>query len=334
MQTKQWLKDLLKNPKKKALPILSFPSIQLLNVTVQDLISDAETQANGMAAIAQKYDSAAAVSMMDLSVEAEAFGANVHFSPDEVPTVIGRILETPEDAANLKVPPVGAGRTGVYIEAINKAVKKITDRPVLSGVIGPFSLAGRLMDMTEIMVNCYVEPEMVHETLKKASEFITEYILEFKKAGANGVVMAEPAAGLLSPDLHLEFSAKYVKEIIEKVCDDEFIFVYHNCGNVVPLAEDIFNIGADAYHFGNAVKLEDMLKVASIDTPVLGNIDPVSCFRSGTVENVREQTKKLLTELDKYPNFIISSGCDIPPMSNLDNIDAFFDEVKNFYASK
>ncbi|MBS7172993.1 uroporphyrinogen decarboxylase family protein [Blautia caecimuris] len=33
----------------------------------------------------------------------------------------------------------------------------------------------------------------------------------------------------------------------------------------------------------------------------------------------------------KYPNFVISSGCDIPPAAPLENIQAFFDAVKEYY---
>ena len=43
--------------------------------------------------------------------------------------------------------------------------------------------------------------------------------------------MAEPLAGLLSPDLAQEFSADYVKQIVDAVQDDNFLVVYHNCGN-------------------------------------------------------------------------------------------------------
>ena len=78
-------------------------------------------------------------------------------------------------------------------------MRLITDRPVLAGIIGPYSLAGRLLDMTEIMILCYEEPEMVESVLEKATEFLIEYAKAFKEAGANGVCMAEPAAGLLSP---------------------------------------------------------------------------------------------------------------------------------------
>ncbi|MCX6050026.1 MAG: hypothetical protein NT075_33420 [Chloroflexi bacterium] len=131
--------------------------------------------------------------------------------------MVGRLLNSPEDAEALSVPNVGSGRTGIYIDAIKKASELITDRPVFAGVIGPFSLSGRLMDMTEIMINCYIQPDMVHTTLKKTTEFIINYIKGFKDAGANGVIIAEPAAGLLSPELNAEFSVPYIKSIVDAV---------------------------------------------------------------------------------------------------------------------
>ena len=72
---RQWLDELRQSPRKKALPILSFPSVQLLGITVKELIADSKRQAAGMKKVAEAVDSAAAVSLMDLSVEAECFGA-------------------------------------------------------------------------------------------------------------------------------------------------------------------------------------------------------------------------------------------------------------------
>ena len=102
----------------KGLPILSFPSVSLMGITVRELIESAELQAKGMKAIAEQVDSAAAVSMMDLSVEAEAFGAPIRISDDEVPTVTGAIIHSQAEAENLTVPLVGVGRTGRYSEAV------------------------------------------------------------------------------------------------------------------------------------------------------------------------------------------------------------------------
>jgi len=332
MNMKQWLAGLMTAETKKAIPILSFPCVQLLGVTVGELTADSELQARGMKMIADSCDTLASVSMMDLSVEAEAFGANVRFTEDEVPTVLGALVTTEEEADALAVPPVSAGRCPKYVDAIRKACAAITDRPVFAGVIGPFSLAGRLMDVSEIMVNCYDEPDMVHTVMRKAAEFLTAYILEYKKAGAAGVVMAEPLTGLLSPTLAEEFSEPYVREIVEAVQDDGFIVIYHNCGGDTPLMTDsILRTGAAAYHFGNAVSMREMLEKFPADTVVMGNLDPAGQLKNGTPESVRAETLRILGECCSFPNFVISSGCDIPPAANWDNIRAFFDAVREFY---
>lgn len=332
MNMTQWLSDTKNARMKKALPILSFPSTQLLGIGVKDLIFSSDLQARGMKAIADRTDAAASVSMMDLSVEAEAFGAAIRFSDDEVPTVIGHLIETVRQAQALKIPNVGTGRTGLYIKAIEKACKLITDRPVFAGVIGPFSLSGRLLDVSEAMILCYDEPDMVHEVLAKATEFIITYIKAYKAAGANGVIIAEPLAGLLTPAFNETFSAAYVKQMVAAVRSDDFAVIYHNCGGGTPkMAHAILSTGADMFHFGNAVDMAEMLKLFPPDTPILGNIDPAGQFRNGTPQSIRETTLGLLAQCRDYPNFIISSGCDIPPTSKWENIDAFFEAVGDFY---
>ena len=315
---------------------MSFPSVSLLNVTVRELIEDSALQAKGMKLIADRVDAAASVSMMDLSVEAETFGSEIRFSDDEVPTVIGALVHDLDEANALAVPQVGAGRTGRYIEAISLACKAITDRPVLAGVIGPFSLAGRLMDVTEALVNCLTEPEMVHVIMRKVTDFLIEYIRAYKAVGANGVVIAEPLTGLLSPDLAAEFSSPYVLEISQAVRSDDFIVMYHNCGNnTLLMTEAILATQCDCYHFGNSISMRSMLEKMPKDIPILGNLDPAGQLRNGTPESVREETLRIMNECcPDYPNFIISSGCDIPPMSSWKNIDAFFAAVVEYYQSK
>lgn len=330
-----WLNEIVASPVKKAMPVLSFPSIQLMGISVIDLISDSSKQAEGMRLIAERCDAAAALSMMDLSVEAECFGSKIRFSEDEVPTVIGSIVSTYEAANALKIPSVKAGRAGIYVDAIKKAVELITDRPVFGGAIGPFSLAGRLMDVSEAMMYCYEEPEMVHLVLEKVTAFTIEYCKSYKAVGANGIVIAEPLAGLLSPALAEEFSAPYVKKIVDAVQDENFIVVYHNCGgSTVQTIDSILSTGACAFHFGNAINMIDMLPHIPADKVVLGNISPAGEFCNGTPESMRKAVLSLLDECSEYPNYVISSGCDIPPKTRWENIDAFFAAVKEFYDSK
>ena len=119
---------------------------------------------------------------------------------------------------------------------------------------------------------------------------------------------------------------------MDAVKDEGFAVVYHNCGNTANVTLDsIFSCGANAYHFGNAVKMEEIMEKAPADIICMGNVSPAEEFRGGTPESVRAATLNVMEKCCKYPNFVISSGCDIPPLSSWDNIDAFFAAVKEFY---
>ena len=333
MNMNSWIDSVLQADQKKGFLVLSFPAIQKMGITVKELINSSDLQAKAMKIVADSTpDALASVSMMDLSLEAEAFGSTIHVSDDEVPTVVGSIVSSEEDADALEIPEIGAGRTQIYIDAIGKAVTLIKDRPVFAGAIGPFSLAGRLMDVSEAMVYCFEEPDMVHTVLEKVTEFIIRYCNAYKAVGANGVLIAEPLAGLLSPNLAKEFSAQYMKKIIDACQTDEFVIGYHNCGNcTVQQIGSIKEIGARLLHFGNAINMADMVPLVPENIVVMGNVDPAGQFRNGTPESVKARTIEIMETCCKYPNFVISSGCDIPPMTPWENIGAFFDGIREYY---
>ena len=184
MNMYKWLSDTIAERNKKAAPLISYPAAQTLYIPVRELVADSSQMAIGMYLIAEHYPMMAfAPSYMDLSVEAEAFGAKTVYSDKDVPTVVGKLIETQEDADALQIPEVGAGRTAKCIETVAKAKKLITDRPVLANCAGPFSLAGRLCDVNEILLLTLEDPDMVHTVLKKASAYILAYSKAFKAAG-------------------------------------------------------------------------------------------------------------------------------------------------------
>ncbi len=329
MNIRNLLWDAAKIGSKKALPILSFPAAQKLGVSVEKLVKSAELQAQAMESVARDTATIASVSLMDLSVEAESFGAQVRFTEDEVPAIIGQLISDEDEANALEVPDLTAGRASLCVEAVRTAKQRITDKPVLAGMIGPYSLAGRLCDVTEVMYLCFDEPETVHTVLDKVTQYLIQYGQAMKYAGADGIMMAEPLAGILSPDMAAEFSMPYVKRIIDALQDETFAVIYHNCGNSVPqMLDAIYQLGASAYHFGNAIDMEAVMKATPADILVMGNIDPAGQFASGTVDSITAATRELLDKCGAYPNFVPSSGCDIPAHAKWENIQAFFAAVE------
>ena len=228
---KEWITGVIQNHKTVAVPVMTHPGIELTGKSVREACCDGQTHFEAIKALAGRYPTAAATVIMDLTVEAEAFGADVHFTEDAVPAVIGHLLNDADDIKALKVPSLKAARVPEYLKANLLSARAINDRPVLGGCIGPFSLAGRLYDMSEIMVLIYQNPDAAHTLLAKCTEFILKYCKALKMTGVDGVVMAEPAAGLMSDDDCKRFSSDYIRYIVGQVQDDSFSIVLHNCGN-------------------------------------------------------------------------------------------------------
>jgi uroporphyrinogen decarboxylase len=53
-----------------------------------------------------------------------------------------------------------------------------------------------------------------------------------------------------------------------------------------------------------------------------GNLDPTSVFYQGTPKSVKEEALALLRAMEGHANFFLSSGCDLPPGTPLENIEA------------
>jgi len=91
-----------------------------------------------------------------------------------------------------------------------------------------------------------------------------------------------------------------------------------------PVFDRIFAQGAAAYHFGNAVEMEAILKAAPENVLCMGNVDPVAQFVKGTQDSMTLAVQDLMRKCSGYSNFLPSSGCDIPAHAPWQNIEAFF----------
>lgn len=250
LNMKEWSQEIIDAKDRRFLPVLYFPCLKLTEHKVIDTVTDAKKMAEVMVATVREYPAIiGAMTGMDLTVDAEAFGAPVRFKKNDVPCLCGILVETMEDAEKLQVPDPRAGRLGVHYDAVRETAKEVTDRPVFGGQLGPFSLAANLMPLMDALMNTIHAPALMHAVLEKATQHLINRALAYKEAGANGVLLAEPTAGLLSP------------EVLREKCD------------------------------------------------------------------------KQLKDTQDFPNFVFSSGCDIPVITSLDNIRVMTDSLAAYNAA-
>jgi uroporphyrinogen decarboxylase len=314
-------------PQRLAMPIAVYPALSLTGAKVSDIVTDPEAQCEAQKVLHERYGTPFVLSAMDLSVEAEAFGCEILMSDTEIPTVTGRLVTSLEEAQRLPTPKPGDGRTGLYLEVVQRLGALHGHPLVLGGCIGPFSLAARLTGVSEAMELTMTEPELMHTLLEKSATFLTAYVRAFKDAGAAAVVMAEPAAGLLSPRGMAAFSSAYVRRISEAVSDGEFSIVLHNCGAKLLHLPAMLETGLSAFHFGAPMDVPGALLKVPATTVVCGNLDPSAVFCRIPAAEARARAAALLAAAAGRRNFVLSSGCDIPPNAQLANLDAFYEAL-------
>lgn len=321
----------LRAPRRLALPIATYPGLALTGATVREMVTDPDAQCAAQAALVERFASPFALTAMDLSVEAEAFGCTVVMSADEIPTVTGRLITHPEPVAALPMPQPGDGRTAVPLATVRR-LKQLPSRPyVFAGCVGPFSLAARLVGVSEAMELTLTEPDWMLALVERSTEFLAAYLQAFRAAGADGAIIAEPAAGLLSPRGLATFSSAYVRQLAATVGEAGLDLVLHNCAAKLPHLPALLETGLRAFHFGAPMDLPAALGKVPSDVVLCGNLDPSAVFVQSPGGEIATRTQSLLTATAAHRNFVLSSGCDVPPNAPLASLDAFHTALTQFH---
>jgi uroporphyrinogen decarboxylase len=312
-----------------AAPLAGFPGAALARTTVKENLCNGEIQAKTLAALHKLVQFDIVFPMMDLTVEAQAFGAAIDWEIDALPAITGIKVETQAHADALIIPEVGKGnRLGVFVEACRLLKQSMPEKIVWAYVLGPFSIAGRLMGMTEIAVNVKLEPELVHTVLKKTNALLLKYADALLGTGVDGVMVLEPAAGMLGVDDANQFSNAYITDLVNLIKQKGKTPALHNCGHIMHLIESLCATGIEVLHVGSVTDPAQVYPRLPEGVVLMGNLDPTEIFLRAAPEHTRAAAEELALKMKECQRFIISSGCDLPPEVSIQNLAAFEEAVR------
>lgn len=303
-------------------PLMGFPGIQLTQSTIWQNGFNSELQYRTVKALVDRFKPDAVFSFMDLSVEAGAIGIPVVFPENESPNVEQHPVKKVEDLARfMDIDVCYDARVKAYVDVI-KRIKNNLD--VLTGayVIGPFTLSSLMMGATQIAMETIDQPELVKQVLQFATKTIIHYGELLVKAGADMVCILEPTATFLSPEAFGNFSGPFVKQIVEKLDTRPIL---HICGNTKNLIKVMCETGVQGLSLDAPVDFVEAIEQMPENVVLIGNVDPVSIMVNSTPDQVYQAVKSLLGRMEPFPNFILSTGCDLPPETKLENIQAFME---------
>ncbi len=317
------LMDIIRNHGKRlVIPLMGFPGTQLNGSSLKQNTFNWGTQFSTLFALQQRFRPDGMFFFMDLSVEASALGLPVRFPLDESPSVEQHPVRHIADLNKFATADIlSDGRVAVYIETM-RLMGRYLD--VLKGgyVIGPFSLAGLLLGASDAAMATVTDPQLLHAVLRFSSGVISRYARALERAGADMIAILEPTASFLSPAQFREFAGRYVREIISTL---KTVLILHVCGQTSHLIEAMVETGAQGLSLDSMVDFPSTIKRVPEDVVLMGNLDTVRVMIELTPNEVYRTTRDLMDAMAPYPNFILSSACDLPMETPLENIHAMMD---------
>jgi uroporphyrinogen decarboxylase len=305
------------------MPLMGYPGTRLTNTSIKLNEFNWGVHAWTLQTLYRRFKPDGVFLLMDLAVEAGGMGLQVRFPLMESPSVEIHPVEEESDLDQFhSVDILKDGRAYSFIETM-RLVQDMLPEEELGGayVAGPFTLAGLLCGANDIGMNVMLKPELVMQVLQLATSVTTRYALALEDAGADIVMILDPLAVMLGPDQFPEFVGRFASIVISALRDARP--VYHVCGDTTHLLEEFGKLGADGLSLDADVDMAQAAERVPEDCVLIGNIDPVTMLQGEDPGDVRESVLRLREQMAPYPNFILSTGCDLPQDVPFENIDAF-----------
>lgn len=256
----------------------------------------------------------------------EAMGVEVRFYEDQPPVGVSRPLGESKDLSRL--PSVnearGAARMGMLPAATRIARKQIGDSAFIKTNFdqGPFSLCTALRGIDRFMLDLRDDEPFAFKLLEICSQIVFELGAAVAAAGAHAITFGDSTAGLLGRADFEKFALPFEKEVIGRLKQAAAgvpVFL-HICGRTSHIVDLMAASGADALeldHFNDLAATRRRIGGLCLE----GNLDPVGVMRNSSAHAVCTAARALIEELEGA-GLILSPGCELPPDTPSENIDA------------
>lgn len=292
---------------------------------------DARKMASVAASTYQLFGLECAVVPFDMGVEAEALGAGVNFYPHHTdilyPTITGKVAEKVKDL-DLQIPSdlSKVGRIPLVTEAIGHLKEEVGNEVAIGAwVLGPYTLAGQLVDIGDLAKMSFKATATVQEVLNTLADVLIDISKIYREAGADYTTVREmgATADILSPRMFKTLIRPCLEKIFAGMDSPKIL---HICGDTNSIVDQMALCGADAISVEQKNDVVESRKKVGPDVFILGNIDPYGVIAQGKPEDVHKAVKEAIQNGVNA----VWPGCDIWPVVPKENLEALIEAVDKY----
>lgn len=269
----------------------------------------------------------AAIIFSDILVIPEAMGLPYQMIEARGPS-FEKTLVTQSDIDALQVTD-GSNLQYVY-DAISLAKKQLNNRVPLIGFCGaPWTLFAYMVEgggsktFSKAKKFLYTQPALAHQALEKITRSSIHYLLAQVEAGANLVQIFDSWAGVLSPQMHTEFSLRYMAMISDELSKKVPVTIFAKDAHFA--LNEIHHTSCSVVGLDWSIDPCVAREVVGFGKTLQGNADP--CLLYADEETIARETKKMLDAFGPH-RYIANLGHGLYPDTDKEKVKFFIDCIK------
>ena len=216
------------------------------------------------------------------------------------------------------------GRIPELIKAVKILKKELgNDAVIVAGIIGPFTIAGSLLDAVPLLRATFKAADKIRPFLEVGEKASTALAKALIDAGADIIAVEDMTASpdLIAPKTYRDLELEYQARVFEAISVPKIL---HICGNVDPIVEWMGQTGADILSLEPKADVGLARRKCGPNMIMMGGVDTATTLFMKDVETVKGGSEESIAAGIQ----ILAPGCAVAPGSPLENLLAMVEVAK------
>lgn len=320
-------------------PILCGINRKLVGADYPTWSTDAEVCAAGFLKTAEEFDIDCLVTLIDLSVECDAWGQKIIYPETEAahPDHSDMVIKEIEDYENIqKVDYRQSKRMMMHIDVIKRlAAEKKGKLPIVAFVFGPLGTLSMLRNQQDMYMDLYDDPDAVKEACWHVAETLADYVGALCDAGADAIMWDTlfASGSIMSKAMWKEMEAEQMSMLAKVVRDHGCINMLHNCGQKIYFDVQIEAVQPAAISFlyppDDCKDFAECKEKYGDKVALIGAVTPANAV-IGTDEEWDKQCTDQIDAMAKGGGFMLATGCEYPANATFDRAKRMIEIAKTY----
>jgi len=217
---------------------------------------------------------------------------------------------------------------------IRKEIEKSAGKfRVVQHTFGLFERAWSLRGFENFLMDLSLNPKFCEELIEMIADWIIESVDNILRHPVDAVMLTDDYADqrgiIFGPEKFKKYFKPHWKRILSRIKKAGVYSILHVCGNAEPAIPDLIECGLDCIESlqPEAMDIYRFKKEYGNDIRMWGGIGIQKLMTFGSTKDVKNEVKKLKTELNKGGGYILAPTKEFNSMIPVENIAAYIEEA-------